>query len=468
MKYYIKCEGRIYGPAEENKIAEKIASGFFSGSCMVSSDRENWEQIPPNLEAAAESVGSPAVGAPRADSNNAAPRRPSNAIPTLRPLRPGLRPAAPGRAKNRKWIVPVVIVGAVLFFAILLVVGIVLSWVLVAKSTPTSGANGRRGRIERKAYRGSPRAKSFEEVCAHYQSAVGVVVVTLEDAEGKLLTKIGDFPVDCDHPIGTAFAIGENEFVTNCHVAYSVKNAKSGALADILLKVYISEAKRQGVKSEEEFVEFCKKNREAIEKDRKYLQENIRVRKVEIRLAHSDGMTLPVTGVQIHPRYKTSSPTGEFDLAILHTAKNTPTYFKIADTDILYNLHQGQRIAYLGFPMENLADDGGLNLERPEATFKSGTINKITDFNNVHSDPRHNRSLTHDIPTVGGASGSPVFLENGEVIAVVWGANHNFDEAGKRTASAAQHNFAVRVDSLDAVKEEKVHDINDWLGEKGK
>ena len=256
--------------------------------------------------------------------------------------------------------------------------------------------------------------------------------------------------------------------MTNCHVAYAVKDQKNGVLEDILFRYYIAEAKKHGVKSDAGFKAFCEKNKDVIANDRKFLQENVRVRKVEIRLAHSDGMTLPVTGVQIHPRYKTSSPSGEFDLAILHTAKNTPVYFKMADTDVLYDLHQGQRIAYLGFPMENLADDGGLNLERPEATFKSGTINKITDFDNVHGDPRHNRSLTHDIPTVGGASGSPVFLENGEVIAVVWGMSGGRDNQGRRIVSAAQHNFAVRIDSLDAVKEEKVHDINDWLGEKRK
>ena len=89
----------------------------------------------------------------------------------------------------------------------------------------------------------------------------------------------------------------------------------------------------------------------------------------------------------------------------------------------------------------------------------------MTDFDDAHGEARNNKAITHSIPTVGGASGSPVFLENGEVVAVAWGGNFNFDENGNRTASAAQHNFAVRIDSLEVVEEEHVHDIREWLGE---
>ena len=42
MKYYVKSNGRIYGPVDERKIASKVAEGFFSSECLVSTDRQVW------------------------------------------------------------------------------------------------------------------------------------------------------------------------------------------------------------------------------------------------------------------------------------------------------------------------------------------------------------------------------------------------------------------------------------------
>ena len=368
----------------------------------------------------------------------------------------------PVRSRDGKKLLIGIIIGIVIVLAVAVVV-------VYIKTTSGASHSNKRGTLAGGPAKAGPRTRNFEEVCTYYRGAVGVVVVTLEDSDGKLLEKIGTIETNCYHPIGTAFAIAGNKFATNCHVAYEIKDVKNGVVDSILRKVFVAEAKKRGVKTEEELMAFFRENQEAIARGRKFLQEKVRIRNVEIRLSHSDGECLPVTGVQIHPRYKVNSAdfkNAEFDVAILTTSKNASTYFRIADTDELYELSQGQKIAYLGFPMEGILDAGSLNIEKPEATFKSGTINKITDFNNVHGDPRNNKSLIHDIPTVGGASGSPIFLDSGVVVAILWGANHNFDRDGERTASAAQHNFAVRIDSLDAVEEEKIHDIQDWIGEK--
>lgn len=492
MKYYIKSAGKVYGPAEEHKIAAKIACGFFSENCLISTDREEWIPWPVNAPEVPEEPElrpvpeEPEAPPPRIEPPRIERPRPEQ-IGLARPVQPGVIRltaediVADGAAPKGGGVRRAVLIVVIIILLALLAAG---GWLLYDKlatpgvSAPRPGRGGSASR--RSAPRVSapgksapgPATKSFQEVCDNYQNAVGVVVVTLGDSEGNLLTKIGNITIDCDQPIGTAFAIDGDKFVTNCHVAYGIKDTKSGVLENILLRVYIAEAKKRGVKSDAEFAEFCNKNRKSIIADREFLQKNMQVRRVEIRLSNSNGMALPVTGVQIHPRYKTHCTTKEdanrnheFDVAILTTAKKTPTYFRIAGIDELYKLSQGQPIAYLGFPMEGLADHGGLNIEKPEATFKSGSVNKITDFNNIHGDPKNNRSLVHDIPTVGGASGSPIFLENGEVVAVAWGASHNLDENGKRTASAAQHNFAVRIDALEAVEEEKVHDISEWLGE---
>ena len=500
MKYYVRSGNKTYGPVEENKIRAKIAKGFFSPDCMVSVDRQEWKPLPtetprPTVSAfhkaaAAFSGGSDAAAAPPprirmarpivddgGDDVGAAGPQPEEEEPVMP------RAVDDGDSRSFKFR-SLAICGSFLISLIIVIVGASFGYKVInnsGKSTGTSAPVGRRGPGGRKktSVPSQPKrpqpdksqpgklAQNFEEVCANYQNAVGVVVVTLEDSDGKLLTKIGGFDVNCYEPIGTAFAVAGNKFVTNCHVAYGIKDQKSDVVNGILARIVIVAARKSGVKTEDQLNIFIERNKDDIEKVRRYLQEKVRVRNVEIRLSHSDGKSLQVTGVQIHPRYKAdSNETGnaEFDVAILTTAKSAPVYFRRADTQTLHQLSPGRKVAYLGFPMEGLSNDGGLNINKPEATFKDGTINKVTDFNNVHGEAKNNKSITHSIPATGGASGSPIFLENGEVVAVLWGGSISIDGRGNRTASAAQHNFAVRIDSLDMVEEEKIHDINSWLG----
>ena len=507
MKYFVKSGDKIYGPVDDHKIERKIADGFFAKNCLISTDREEWkvqtitqknESVRQIRPAANQNPPPPPPPPPQQKDQQQKQQQP----PPPPNLNDGRGPKIKMRDDKQPQVIklsaadiaPAVVVRPIkrhslkwLWILLIIFGGLIIlaatGAVILTKFADVwhlKSANGKtvkktkKPRSKRNGAGGAelPPAKNFEEVCANYQSAVGVVVVTLEDSDGKLLTKIGDFPVDCFQPIGTAFAISENKFVTNSHVAYGVKDQKSGIVKDILFRVILVAAKNNGIKTEEQLKTFIENNKDGIEKLRTYLQERVRVRSVEIRLSHSNGMSLPVTGVQVHPRYKTecnskeeANRNHEFDVAILTTSQKAPAYFRRADTETLYQLAPGRKVAYLGFPMEGLANAGGLNIDKPEATFKDGTINKVTDFDDAHGEARNNKAITHSIPTVGGASGSPVFLENGEVVAVAWGGNFDFDENGKRTASAALHNFAVRIDSLEVVEEEHVHDIREWLGE---
>ena len=41
-KYYIRCNGKTYGPASIQKITERIQSGFFTQYSYVSLDQKEW------------------------------------------------------------------------------------------------------------------------------------------------------------------------------------------------------------------------------------------------------------------------------------------------------------------------------------------------------------------------------------------------------------------------------------------
>lgn len=455
MKYYIKSNGKTFGPLEENKIKDRLHSGFFSYNSQVSADLKEWlplQQCISTPRSASVKTGS---GTDH-DITNA-----EDGAPHLRLTQDDvvLHPAGRSEKKsfhfNKKYAVPII----VCILIILCVASFLVFNRLFAAKTVPAMPNGKTAPVD------------FQQVCKLYQSSVGVVMVTLEDSNGKLLSTIGDLKVSSDYPIGTAFAVDKDKFATNCHVAYGVKDQKTGVLEEVLRHIVISHAQANGVKTREDFLQYYKKNEKNITDVRNYLHAHVRVRNVEIRLAHSGGRSLSVTGVQIHPRYQTDPDkdsvfkNGEFDLAILTTGETVDCFFKMAPKEILYALAPGQEIAYLGFPMEGLQDHGNLDLNRPEAIFKSGTINKITDFNNVFSTPELNKSIIHDIPASGGASGSPIFLPDGEVVAILWGVTHSGKNQQGRIASATQHNMAVRIDSLETVKTQKIYSMKEWLGE---
>lgn len=446
MKFFVKDNGKIYGPIEAPKIVDAISDGFFSPDCMLSPDRSDWllfRHVMPN--AVIRPSSSPGYTKPVPEKPNAV-NTTGYSIPSANtgsnvPPSPILPPARSGSGKT--------------IFAVIMTVVVVL----------LACACGYYFFFRQ------PEVTDFRQTCQQYQSAVGLVTVVLEDSDGKLLSgNVGKLILKAEHPIGTAFAISSNRFVTNCHVAYGVKERKDALIDNWLWSLVLEAAKRDGVKTTGEFNSYVQKNKTAIKKVAEQLKKKVRVRRVEIRLAHSSGKALRISGVQIHPRYNPKPDNeyrnGEFDVAILHTREKVDIFFPIAEKKLLHSLAAGQKIAYMGFPMEGLDDSGNLDISNPEAIFKEGSINKITDFHNIFSTPENNRSIIHDIPAAGGASGSPIFLPNGKVVAVLWGVTHTGrNNQGARVASAVQHNMAVRIDSLDAVHQESIYHLNDWTGD---
>lgn len=173
-------------------------------------------------------------------------------------------------------------------------------------------------------------------------------------------------------------------------------------------------------------------------------------------VVNGTGESLPVAGVSRHPEFRMEE--GFYDLALIAVEKDFPLHFALASVSELDRLQAGVRVAYLGFPMENLRD-GNVNTAKPVATMQSGIITALSDFNQVDAGTGNNVLIKHNLGVTGGASGSPLFNVNGRVVGVVNAMNmvrqlvliNDKQLAESRSPSAAMVNFAHRIDLLVGV-----------------
>lgn len=277
----------------------------------------------------------------------------------------------------------------------------------------TSGNTEKTGNAEKKE--GAENADSAALLAAaaeKYKTAVGVVVLNLELKNGKRAIL----------PIGTAWAFDKNKFATNGHVAMGIKN-----------------------------------NMQQVKKELN--QAGLEIRRIEpaIIINGSQKRIYSISHVQIHPDYGTDDSKFDPDVAVLTIQGNHDVFFKIAGSDRLNALKSGEPIAFLGFPMEGLIGDN-INPEKPVASMQSGIVVAVSDFELKDAGAAKNFLVRHNLPSTGGASGSPIFNRYGEVVALLFAGNivgavdvEHGEVKIVRAPSAAQINFGVRVDLLSGV-----------------
>ena len=228
-------------------------------------------------------------------------------------------------------------------------------------------------------------------------------------------------------PIGTAWAVGPNKFATNGHVVEFVSNfIESGKKRNLSHGVYIA------INQKKDLIFSVKK-----------MQINSLFGKREVN-------------------YEGKVSVGRYDSGYLYTDEKTPIYFKLANIQTLENLRAGTKIGFLGFPMENLLDDN-VNLSNPIATMQTGIITSVSNYFMENQPPKY--FIRHNLPAPGGASGSPIFAQNGEVVGLLWGGNVTMDRRCMEIQAAAKKgrgicrrdhagmiNFAERADLLYADK----------------
>ncbi len=182
------------------------------------------------------------------------------------------------------------------------------------------------------------------------------------------------------------------------------------------------------------------------------------------RSVGGDGETLEINNsVRIHPAYESwerrlqgqflAAPGGSLqgvvfttpgDVAVLEVARgNAGAALPLAPrSNSPKGLQVGTPIGYVGFPSERMA---GL----PTLFTVTGKVTALTNFFYESGTP-DNLLIHYDAVTTGGASGSPLISETGEVVALVFGGSVvQFEDGGGRKVRAPiGFNFAQSVQLL--------------------
>ncbi|MEM7602702.1 MAG: serine protease, partial [Verrucomicrobiota bacterium] len=233
-------------------------------------------------------------------------------------------------------------------------------------------------------------------------------------AVGLVYAAVGETALSC---LGTAWGINGNTVVTNAHIAAQAIHLLEKGLA------------------------------------------------VWIRFPDPSLAPFRVSALHIHPGFeahmvkvgnKEQAIVG-CDLAVMEVEGRLPYTLSCLSSAGADSIQVGDSIHYIGYPSEGLPGDG-TNVSAPSPLYKPGTISNLTDFSFGQVSATEARLITFDAGIAGGASGSPLMNDRGDVIGVVFaGTMHAFQDAeakeeqapAERIASGALVNFAVRIDLLE-------------------
>jgi S1-C subfamily serine protease len=178
----------------------------------------------------------------------------------------------------------------------------------------------------------------------------------------------------------------------------------------------------------------------------------------------TNGQSYPISSVELHPQYvrQLSSPNVTsavltHDVAIIRLT--TPPHHAgvpLAPKHKLLALRELQTVAYVGYPMRSLAGEG-TSADRPQPVAKQGSINALTDWaQRETTNPAERHLIRHDLGVAKGASGSPLWDDEGNVVGIVSGMNleHAYNSKTRTMEpipSAALVNFAQRIDVLEGL-----------------
>jgi pSer/pThr/pTyr-binding forkhead associated (FHA) protein len=175
------------------------------------------------------------------------------------------------------------------------------------------------------------------------------------------------------------------------------------------------------------------------------------------RLPGTDPVDFEIAGMTTHPgwdrfralrdsqfRSKSGAVTRmllAFDVALVRTRDDIGPALPLASAQDIEDLSGGQEIAYVGFPMENLE---GFQGNQPPS-IATGTVTALQDPLGQSAPTDMSIIIQHDLPTLGGSSGSPIFDAAGHVIAIN-NAGHYIFVGGQRIPTGLR--LGQRIDLL--------------------
>ena len=260
--------------------------------------------------------------------------------------------------------------------------------------------------------------EKFAEIYQELESDIGSLANKASSSVYLVLIKNNDG----ETPIGTAWVASDNSLATNSHVAEVFRSLEEEESAQFIVRsivqpytehVITKVALHPGyVGFEEAWAEEAPKVIEA---------------------------TGDITNIEYIPAY---------DVALLYPESTTGLAkpLKIASEQSLRNLNSGEEVAYIGFPMEGVFQQAFVE---PTPQIQVANITSITDF--FRGQPLFDSAqlIQHSLPATGGASGSPIINNKGEVIALLNAGNIlGVNGDGVRIPHAVSINYGQRVDLL--------------------
>lgn len=268
----------------------------------------------------------------------------------------------------------------------------------------------------------------FAPARADNERSVYLIAVELERKDSGVVIE----------PIGTAWAVEDGVLATNAHVVEGVAE---------LLEKYKGRA-------------FARSNTDEI-------------------------VDLPIESWDIHPGYERFTEwmvryagdrvqregglPNPFDVGVFRIKQAQADLMEaplaLANESTLFGIRQGSEVTTVGFPMEGLLG-GGTDSSRPVASFRRGSLDKMTDAFLGRGDVEDSIMLSYQFEITGGASGSPVFDTRGRVIGLV-AAGNVVGKTERGRVAVGGTTLGPRVDVLkellDGVAQQKMDEReSDW------